>query len=100
MNNKIISVIVGGILVAGIAFYAGDKVGGAHAQTTGGRGMFSSQGGFGGMRGMRGGNFASGDIISKDSTSITVKLQDGGSKIIFFATSTPISKSVSGEQCD
>ena len=42
----------------------------------------------------------SGEIISKDEQSITVKLPDNGSKIVFFSDSTEITKSVSGSQED
>ena len=37
-----------------------------------------------------------GQIISSDKNSITVKMSDGGSKIVFFSDSTRISKSESG----
>ena len=40
--------------------------------------------------------FTTGEVISKDEESITIKLQDGGSKIIFFSDSTEISKTAEG----
>jgi flagellar basal body-associated protein FliL len=56
------------------------------------------QGNIGGNAATRrtGSNFVSGEIISKDNNSLTVKLPDGGSKIIFLSASTTISKMTQG----
>lgn len=52
------------------------------------------------FNGQPGASFINGDIISKDAQSITVKLKDGGSKIVFYSAATEIGKFTSGEQSD
>ncbi len=56
--------------------------------------------GQGGKRGAQSGPGTLGEIIAKDETSVTVKLRDGGSKIIFFGSSTQIVKSMNGSLAD
>lgn len=41
-----------------------------------------------------------GEIISKDDKSVTVKLQDGGSKIVLFSDGTSINKVSEGSKDD
>jgi len=64
--------------------------------------QFGATGAAGGMqKGTRtAGGMIGGEIISKDDKSITVKLIDGGSKIIFFSDTTQITKSASGSPED
>jgi len=47
-----------------------------------------------------GANNIFGEIIAKDEQSLTIKMPDGGSKIIFFSDSTEISKFVNGASND
>lgn len=97
--NKIITIISVAVIVGGVAFYGGMKY--AENKATAGRQQRAQQfsgGTGGGQRG--GGGFISGEILSKDDKSVTVKLQDGGSKIVFLSDSTKITKSTDGALSD
>jgi len=103
-KNQIIIVVVVILLVGGLSFYAGTKVGGGSAGA--GRSAQFAGGANGGARagrgagGAGGAGFTTGEVISKDATSITVKLRDGGSKIIFVTPSTVVQKAATGTISD
>ena len=105
MNKPSVSIIAAVIIVGGVSFYGGMKY--AQSATSSGvlqgdRGMTASSMGFRGGRGgnRSGGDFTTGEIIGKDDKSITVKLRDGGSKIIFYSNATEVSKFVNGNSAD
>ena len=103
MDKKIIAgIIVGVLVVGGASFYGGmlyeqSKSPRGGGNFTGGQfqqGQFA--GGGRGTRGAGGGGFTTGTILSKDATSITVKMQDGSTKIVLVGSSTSVQKSASG----
>lgn len=122
MRNKII-VAVSLIVVGGGCFYGGMKYDQHKNSASASLANFSGRGNFGNMTdeqrqqmaqrfgadgaaasgGQRvratGGGIA-GEIISKDEQSITIKLPDGGSKIIFYSDSTKITKFSDGSKDD
>jgi hypothetical protein len=55
-----------------------------------------------GVRGgmMRGGGGAMGTILSMDSTSLTLSIKDGGSKIVLLTDATPVMKTSPGSRSD
>ncbi|HEV7702381.1 MAG TPA: hypothetical protein VGO63_03000 [Candidatus Paceibacterota bacterium] len=104
-NKKIGLGVVGVLVLVGI-FYGGVVYGKYHSISMNNRakGSFAAFGQMGGTRGMRVsgnfGGFANGEILSKDDKSITIKLMDGGSRIVFLDTNTKIAKSTEGSVAD
>jgi hypothetical protein len=98
--KKFIWIAVGAVIVVGGVFFSGMQYGKSSARIPG-AGMERFAGGLGSVRGgQQGIGAVSGDILSKDATSITVKLRDGGSKIVFFSDTTEISRFASGSASD
>jgi len=94
--KKLIPIIAAFIIVAGGAFYGGMRF--QEYQTKSRFGKMAS-----GMPGLgrsgasnanvnRRGSMIDGEIISKDDKSITVKTQDGSTKIVYFTDSTTVAK--------
>jgi len=50
--------------------------------------------------GQRSGGAVMGEILSSNDSSITVKLQDGSSKIVILSNSTSINKQATGSKTD
>ena len=104
MANKIIAVFIAALVLVGAgAFYGGMVYGKNQPKQSMRNGTQIQAGQLGGQfnrAGRAGANFISGEIIAKDDKSITVKLPDGGSKIVFLSDSVQVMKSVSGALAD
>ncbi len=96
-TNKfyIAGAIIAVILIGG-AFYAGLKYG----QAKRGNFNFSGQNQGVSIRGNKQPGANAGEIIAKDDKSVTIKLINGGSKIIFFSDSAEVGKFVAGTTND
>lgn len=99
MKNQAIITVLFLIIVGGGAFFAGMK----YQQSK--RPSFTRQ--FGNVQGMRGGQGnrqgfrpVNGEIIGSDDKSITVKLQDGSSKIVLLSDKTEINKAATAAKED
>jgi hypothetical protein len=114
-SKKILIIAIIAIIVVGAgAFYGGIQYSKSklasqgllrNSAAQGPGGNRQGQGGPGGQRmggaGNNGsGDFATGQILSKDDKSITVKTRNGGSQIIYFSDSTTIGKTVQGASSD
>ena len=101
MFLPIVIVIV--LAVGGAGFYGGmlygkKNAGGAFRQANG---QFAGRPGVNGSRqGNKNGGMINGEILKSDDNSITIKLSDGGSKIVYFSDKTTISKFVAATKSD
>lgn len=99
-NNWLITIIL--VVVVGVAaFFAGSQYQKMQRPSFGGRGF----GGNGLYRRFGGANSANtqavrGQIISSGNGTITVKMQDGSTKLVIVGSSTSIMKAVAGNQSD
>jgi flagellar basal body-associated protein FliL len=98
-TNNIIIIVVLLVIVAAGGFFTGMKYQ-QNQQPAFGRNFGGAQAGRTG--GTNRNNFrpVSGDILSADDKSITVKLQDGSSKIVLISASTTINKAAQGTLSD
>ncbi len=101
MKNNIVTIIIVAVVFAGIGFFAGTKY-----QQSKSPQISQLQRRSGntpnGVANRQNGGFQpiSGNIINSDSESVTVKLGDGSSKIVFIDNSTTINKSSEGTKDD
>lgn len=101
MKKIIVPIVITIVVAGGLGFYGGMTYGRSVSQASrraGGFQQAAQQGGFGPSR--QGGGITGGEIMSKDATSITVKLGSGGSKIVFVSSSTAVMKSAAGSLSD
>ncbi|MBI2444481.1 MAG: hypothetical protein HYV42_04555 [Candidatus Magasanikbacteria bacterium] len=114
MKKLLLGGLAGALVVGSASFYGGMKYaqskiparmrGGAGENFPGAqfgaRGQRSGRLGAERTGGNRGDSLAAGEILAVDGQSLTVKLRDGGSKIIFFSASTTIGKITAGATSD
>lgn len=102
MNKQTIIGVLVVVAVVGVgAFYGGMTYANSQSPAQGNRQFTAQFNGNGGMRGNRGaGNLTAGEILSKDASSITIKMPDGSTRIALVSTSTRVTKSTDGSLGD
>ncbi|AKM78312.1 MAG: hypothetical protein UY31_C0056G0003 [Candidatus Wolfebacteria bacterium GW2011_GWE1_48_7] len=115
--SKCIPVIVASIIVGTGSFYAGMRYERSNTNNPQQNESFANMtqeqrqarmvnGGFAGTQRASGttrtnnGGLIAGEILSKDAASITIKLRDGGSRIVFLSDATKVMKSIDGSLAD
>ncbi len=106
-SKNLLMIVIIAIVVGAAGFFGGMQYQKmqrpSFAGASGAAGGFGRQGGFGGGPG-RFGNGANrpvmGQIVSVDSNGITVKMQDGSTKIVVLSSSTMINKTADASRSD
>jgi len=101
MKKLILIFVIVLLIVGGGAFYGGIKYQQSHLPA--GRnfsGQFGTRNANNANTNNMNNSVANGQIISQDNQSITVQLQNGSSKIVFFSEATQIMKADKGSAAD
>jgi len=103
MNNTV-KIILVAVVVGALGFFGGMTYGKQSAPNNpsgnfAGAGGRNGGGGFRNRNGGMGGG-TMGEILKSDAQSITIKLPNGGSQIVFYSDSTKLSKSVDATKDD
>jgi len=92
MMGLVAMVVLGGVFFGGMKYGQANIKGNFQANLAGG----FQNGGATGMARAGGANiaggFVTGDVIAKDTQSLTIKLRDGSTKIVLYSGSTEVSK--------
>jgi hypothetical protein len=107
-NNSMVITVIVALVVAGLSFFGGMKYqeskrpAGFNRLAAGAAGAFGAGGGAGMRTGGNRGGFrpVSGEILSTDDKSITVKLTDGSSRIVLVNDKTQINKASNATKTD
>lgn len=109
MTKKNIIILAAALVVLmGASFYGGMKYSGPSSASLA-NGVRMGAGSFtGGSRFVRNGSgvfignggVVAGEIVSIDENGVTVKLRDGGSKVVFFSGATTVTKQAEGTRAD
>ncbi len=113
MNKQVIIYIVGGVLMVA-SFLGGYKYGQSQTVTDASKGRLGLNAAGGNfvrgtgdaqnsgrrINGQGFGGMVNGEILSLDDKSITVKMRDGSSKIVFYSGTTTIGKTTAGAATD
>ena len=99
MNKSILIVIIVAVVFAGAGFYGGMLYGNSKNSVALSSVANRPSGPGSAQSGATGGN-AYGEIVSVDTSSMTVKASDGGSKIVFISESAKITKNADVQSSD
>ncbi len=97
--------LITAVIFGGIGFIVGKRSASPSplsqgVERMGDRGGFAQNGGPNRIQRGQGGGGTQGEVLSKDANVLTVKLRDGGSRIVFYATSTGVMRTASGTMGD
>ena len=106
MKKTIIIIAITVVIAGGAGFFGGMKYGQSKTASTGAQRFAQLGQNANGQRTFTRGNgangrFASGQIISKNDQSFTIQLpNNNGSQIVFYTSTTPVTKTVDGASQD
>ncbi len=105
-KNNMAAMILVGVVIAVASFYGGMQYQMSQRGNSAGAQLAGRNGSFGDRQAGQGRGFnsqnrpVSGEIISQDDASVTVKMQDGSTKIVIVSDKTTINKASTGTKSD